>query len=758
MRSKLKNRIGMTLAEVLLVVALILVLAGVVFIAVSSYLRGLGQVERDGIAKEIYFAAQNHLTAAYGQGYLGVTNFGTKGTADEDSNKEVYYFTVNGSLPDSAAIGQMLPFGAIDETVRIGGSYIIRYQRDTGLVLDVFYCSRSGGPQRFNHSLADGEYTTVMGLRGDDNKNSRRTYIDGSILGWYGGMNADDLPTLSLDAPTLRIINAEKFYVEVTDPNSTKTGALLKLIITGVDSKSKKAYELKIGSGSMDRVKYYNNVYTVILDDVTLSDMHFGDITAESGPGFIPGENVEVQAVAYSTSALANIAYSQKGVENSLYGSINDTKNTAYIANIRHLENLDKAVSNLDNTNIPIAAAEQTDSFSWPDFCKNNKKIESKSTTGSESESGYDSVSIYPSSDSATTAGSYKPIEPKYSLTYDGKGYSISEVKVKDAADVGVFGKTTTVTKVSNLELLDFDLEGSATGGALAGSLSGCTVSNVLARNSTNASDANIDAPVAGGLIGNLVSGTVEYSAAAVIVNAGNTAGGLVGKADSGTIKGCYSGGHTKEGYYTKWVEETGNSYDVTGATAGGLIGDSKAAVSESYSTCSVSGTTAGGFAGTASGSITKCYATGLLDQERGGSAVFAFHGSGSPTLSGNYYYSLVNMVQKEEEGAKEGETQPMLPYSGYKTDTGLSQMKPIDLNAEQYNAYVGKPDKWNPAIAYDPVLIQYYGGKYPLGTIESLSSTTLGAVETDPEDPDLTYFVKIHYGDWPSPEVFFLN
>ena len=754
MRSKLKNRNGMTLAEMLVVVAIILILSGVAFIAVSNYLRGLGQVERDGIAKEIYFAAQNHLTAAYGQGYLGVTNFGTKGTATDDSNKEVYYFTVNGSLPDSAAIGQMLPFGAIDETVRIGGSYIIRYQRDTGLVLDVFYCSRSGGPQRFNHSLADGEYTTVMGLRGDDNKNSRRTYTDGSILGWYGGMNADDLPTLSLDAPTLRIVNAEKLYVEVTDPNSTKTGALLKLIITGVDSKSKKAYELKIGSGSMDRVKYYNNVYTVILDDVTLSNMHFGDITAESGPGFIPGENVEVQAVAYSTSALANIAYSQKGVENSLYGSINDAKNTAYIGNIRHLENLDKAVSNLDNTNIPVAAAEQTDSFSWPDFCKNNKKIESKSTTGSESETGYESVCIYPGSGSATTAGSYRPIEPKYSLTYDGKGYSISEVKVKDAADVGVFGKTTTVTKISNLELLDFDLEGSATGGALAGSLSGCTVSNVLARNSTNASDANIDAPVAGGLIGNLVSGTVEYSAAAVIVNAGTTAGGLVGKADSGTIKGCYSGGHTKEGSYTEWVEETGNSYDVTGTTAGGLVGDSKATISESYSTCSVSGTTAGGFAGTASGSITKCYATGLIDQERGGSAVFAFLGSGSTSLSGNYYYSLVNMVQKEEEGAKEGETQPMLPYSGYKTDTGLSQMKPVDLNAEQYNAYVGKPDKWNPAIAYDPVLIQYYGGKYPLGTIETLSGTTLAPIGTD----QIPYFVKIHYGDWPSPEVFFLN
>ncbi len=422
------------------------------------------------------------------------------------------------------------------------------------------------------------------------------------------------------------------------------------------------------------------------------------------------------------------------------------------MGNIRHLENLDKAVSNLDTTNIPIASAEQTDSFSWIDFCKNNKIIESGT------DAGYEAVCIYPNTGSSTAAGSYKPIEPKYSLTYDGRNYSISDVKVTGAADAGVFGKTTSVTKISNLELLDFEIEGTATAGALAGSLSGCSVSNVLARNSTDAPDANIDAPVAGGLIGNLVSGSVQYSAAAVIVNADSIAGGLVGKADSGTIKGCYSGGHTKEGYYTKWVEETGNSYDVTGATAGGLIGDSKAAVSESYSTCSVSGTTAGGFAGTATGTIQKCYATGLIDQENGGTSVYAFLGSGSATLTGNYYYSRVNMVQKEEEGAKEGETEPMLPYSGYSTETGLSNMRPIDLNADKYNEYVGKPEKWNPAIAYDTVLIQYYGGKYPLGTIETLSATTLGSVGTDPEDEDLTYFVKIHYGDWPSPEVFFLN
>ena len=61
----------MTMAEMLIVVAIIAVLGGVAFIAVNNHQRTLGQLERDGIAKEIFVAAQNHLTMAAHEGYLG---------------------------------------------------------------------------------------------------------------------------------------------------------------------------------------------------------------------------------------------------------------------------------------------------------------------------------------------------------------------------------------------------------------------------------------------------------------------------------------------------------------------------------------------------------------------------------------------------------------------------------------------------------------------------------------------------------------
>ena len=57
------------------------------------------------------------------------------------------------------------------------------------------------------------------------------------------------------------------------------------------------------------------NVFTVTLDDITASNkLHF----AELFDGFVPGENITIQAIAYSNSALSNIAYSGEKKTNSL--------------------------------------------------------------------------------------------------------------------------------------------------------------------------------------------------------------------------------------------------------------------------------------------------------------------------------------------------------------------------------------------------------------------------------------------------------
>ena len=61
----------MTMAEVLVVVAIILILAGVAFIGLLQYQRNMARLERDAIAKEIFIAAQNHLTMSKSENYPG---------------------------------------------------------------------------------------------------------------------------------------------------------------------------------------------------------------------------------------------------------------------------------------------------------------------------------------------------------------------------------------------------------------------------------------------------------------------------------------------------------------------------------------------------------------------------------------------------------------------------------------------------------------------------------------------------------------
>ncbi len=753
----------------LIVVAIIAVLGGLAFIAVYNYQRSLGQLERDGIAKEIFVAAQNHLTMAYGEGYLGAGDYGESEAVDKDGNPvgDVYYYVVNGDIDETSVIGQMLPFGSIDETVRAGGSYIIRYQKDTGMVLDVFYCSRNGSSHaQYDHDLASGEYSTVLGLRDTEtasNKSARRNW-NGHILGWYGGAEAATLPTLKLDAPVIEVVNKDILYAEVTDPNSGKEGAMLKIIIEGLSSGAKKAIDLKTANA---RVKpdLMSGKITVVLDDITKTGLHFAELDADTaGVSFIPGENVSIRAVAYSTSALANIAYSTICTTNSLYAAIDDsdsdkTYETACVAYIRHLENLDRKVSNLGAAQtvstdklekFKIQKAVQTSDMDWETF-----------KTDTERDAVFYSTGTGGSYNATTSSTQYYPVSPDYALTYDGQGNSISNIET-EFKDAGVFGsvQSGTVSEIKNLELIDFSAKGTDSAGALAGTVEGCEITNVLARCKDGSAESvanRITATAtgaAGGLIGKLTSGSVKYSAAAVIV--GDTgakpsiAGGLIGNAAGGTISGCYSAGFVediKAGGKVAGVQYSKTAFNVSGTTAGGLVGESDAAITNSYSTCSVSGSTAGGFAGNAGGSITNCYSTGYIDP--GAAAKYAFIGSGSPG-SGNYYYMAINEVASAApgEGGKKG-TEPMLPYDGYDLETKLGVIKPLDMNAKAYNEFTGAWNDWGFARPYNSSLVKYYGGKYPLKTIKELDTDYTGTDD---------YFVVTHYGDWPSPEVFFIN
>ena len=784
---KIKRKSGFTLAEMMLTVAIITVLLGVAFIAFMRQQRTMTRLEYDSIAKEIFVAAQNHLTSAESQGYLQLdsSKYGTQGhysDANTDDKDAVWYVINGDSAPE--VLNLMLPNYALDGAA-LAGSYIIRYQPSAGLVLDVFY-SRPGQLSFLTvtgTTLGSGDYTyenLMASCRGDDKLSARNKYgNENAVIGWYGNESPVDRGE-RLAVPSFEIINAEQLLVKVNDPNSTLDFASLKLIVVGKTSKAEKYFPLVINHVSQANgreIGAQGSIYSLILDDITFKDaagaMHFVDIMQNADSGiFVPGEDITVKVVAYSNTKLANIAMSDEKVTNSLFADPDSVlKNGSKVedgkisvANIRHLENLDGTVSAFVPTAVtsdPIEAKQITD-LTWTDF---------KSKTDKENtQIQYDSGS--------TEKECFYPVSPAYSLAYDGQNHSISDVEANFAGSSGLFGTLKENSKVENLKLIDFDITStSGNAGTLVGTATGTTITNVVAYNSktndskfdnndtTTDKKPNVTATgSAGGLIGSMTGGKADKSAAALYVNStGTAAGGLIGSAaNGGTVTACYSGGHTisgkPDGAEPKYdghadvypVRYDPEHFNVTssGGTAGGLIGTAgDTVISNSYSTCSASGKTAGGFVGTG-GTVSNSYCTGLVS---GTDSEGAFAASGTSADSSCRYFEIINERLDKDDSGNLKAGYKYLKAFGNDTD---GEVRKIDDTAVSYEAFVGGASTWDPAETYNSTLEDYYGGEYNLKTVFQIPKTDKSVTARD----EAELFVATHYGDWPAPEEFIFN
>lgn len=725
----MKNRknSGFTMAELLLVIAILTVLFGVVAVNVVERQRAQTRLEFDSIAKELFVAAQNHLTLAESQGYpgLGSGDFGVDvldnypGLFTGDNIKDVYLVASDSGY---AILDQMLPDYALDASVLAGGTYLVCYQSHPAKVLDVFY-SKPGqstflGATGTELDLTD--YSVLMNTSAkasgdyrEGQEERRQEYMKNGkrcVVGWYGGGEA--IPQGErLDTPTVEIHNEEQLYVKVTDPNvgkkqsdGTDLAYALKLVVEGVTSKAKVYFKLETSSGRISLLDSDSGTrtFSVLLDDVT-TDMHFANIKypgygadSSSIEDFLPGEDIRIYAVAYSNAALTNIARSPEQTANSLYadGSMVDEAKVE-IRNFRHLENLEEEVSDTAVDQIPetftqLRAVQKSDldwAEEWIDW------------TGDETHKrSWEGISLLSAPD--TLHPGYSPVSPEYLLSYSGRDdedpdkivdHSVSGVSIGVDGSAGLFGELDSGCAVSDLKLIDFSVS-SASGdaGALIGKAEGVAVENVVAYNSTSGDTNKITgAASAGGLIGSLRGGSVTDCAAALYVEGGSAAGGLIGSvSDSAEVSHSYSGGHTHYGKYLT------TDLNVSGASAGGLIGElSAGSVTDCYSTCSASGTSyAGGLIGTSAGSVTDCYATGLVCKN---GTVLTEAAEGFRTLIGsgtaddtNYYLGMVNpgmAADSAEEPAPKNISKNLANYAEIYTDSGVKAYPYDDTLGETY-------------------------------------------------------------------------
>ena len=208
-------------------------------------------------------------------------------------------------------------------------------------------------------------------------------------------------------------------------------------------------------------------------------------------------------------------------------------------------------------------------------------------------------VSFYLANDVALT-GTWKPVgstatyvDDFFAGTFDGCGHTISGLNVQGSTvNQGLFAAINKAT-IRNLNV--------------SGTVS-CGTKNYV-----------------GGIVGKVQAGTIENCSFSGSVTGGYT-GGIAGGLNSNdvTISGCV------------------NAADVTGTTAGGILGYWKktASIRDCYNTGSVTGSAkAGGIVGQlSSGTIENCYSTGAVGgaaSQKGG--IFAF----SNATVKNCYYTL---------------------------------------------------------------------------------------------------------------------
>ena len=221
----------------------------------------------------------------------------------------------------------------------------------------------------------------------------------------------------------------------------------------------------------------------------------------------------------------------------------------------------------------------------------------------------------------------------RFETTFDGNGRTVSNLFIsRSGADfIGLFGYTGSGSVVKRVGLLNVNVIGNNSVGALVGYNRGGAISDSYATGNV------IGSHRVGGLVGESGDqGTVSNSHASSMVSGSADVGGLVGNNSYGSaITDSYATGNATSdrssvsgglvgsnidsaitySHATGDVQGTGGPYSRAGGLVGRVVGNS--AITASYATGNVSGghTEAGGLVGGSSGGvIIASYATGSVD------------------------------------------------------------------------------------------------------------------------------------------------
>jgi|GEM_PF-5086963 len=572
------NNVGFMLVELLVVIAIIAILAGVSFVSVGTYIRGLQALEMDETAKELFIAAQNHLSSAYASGEYQealkdatVSSFGTviskpsyiNDVTDTKQGEHEYRVichtgSTGATTTKPTILNYMLPEFAIDSEISDNGNYMIVYEANSATILATFYSGNPhtafGSKKIFPFSDSDVDSDAIK--EAVTSRDKRKNFLYDTVIGRFVGENIDIITGTELEPLTLVVTNGNKLTATITNPNyssvagSDNSAQIVTLTVTGQTSGNSKTIQL-------------TNAATINydLDDITTNGGHFKDkFCNDSSENLIPGEDIDVVAKLSDNSRIARPVESNHVIDNSIFSSYNrtitsdgsyDSNTSAMINNIRHLENLDPNISSFvltakdksGETATTTVTAKQIIDINYAEFVN---------------ELG---TSVYNSSNAATT--NYYGISNNALIAYEGANHKISNIISTggDSGNSGIFGTVTisgdNTFEVNNLEIADGSFNSSTIfAGSLIGQISTTdttktvTLYNVKVSSSKSNGSVVTSATDVGGLVGvstaNLSINKCKLNGEGISISTS----GLMG--DAGGFAGSVKGNLTVENSYIK--------------------------------------------------------------------------------------------------------------------------------------------------------------------------------------------------------------
>ena len=616
-----KDNAGFTLIETLLVVAIIVVLMAVSFVGIAGHLHSLKITELDNAAREIYMAAQNRaslLKSSYRlDGLLssaggGAENLPLGVSATGTVSENCYYIN---SKDDPSALADLLPVGSIDPALQ-NGQFTIVYEPKSGSVTDVFYVEKGVMPD-----------VGIAFSKAAAGRDARMEYDP--MLGWYGSGMAVEIETRPLSTPGVEaliengdeLILTVRYTLPADLPDGIKRTPNVTLEYPGVAEKTKLLTVDDTGA----QVPFNNEgqfqtphsdiqtalpgatvEYQWVLDSLRDKNKMFRNLLPGYEHNYNPAVDEAIPALGKDFTVTAELTlstldddgyidsfYSTTVKGNSLFDT-GTTEDTAMIANLRHLQNLDNAYSWAagKETAVQIADVSAGDYMGSPYSFIPIQNWDLKKYQVNSPASGAEPYSIRRLNATTAAAEDFGLTGVNAGLFSGVKdGFIFENVRLYEA-NVAALGSThagALVGTAPNAEFINcwvFDsvVTANDANGGSAGGLAGCWW-----KMTDDAGNIINDAPIqfseckvqntkitsfnsAGGLVG---GGPNAKFTSCTVIDAEITA---TGWADAGGLVGHEDGGATFEGCTVADTTVSSN-----GSAAGGLAGGAGATTNLTY-------------------------------------------------------------------------------------------------------------------------------------------------------------------------------